>query len=55
MDLCLVARRRPGPILAMWWWEQEGMDLEGMLTASQEAEQMDLEEETYRKETDTED
>ena len=30
MDLCLAAKRRPGPRVAMRWWEQEGLDLEGM-------------------------
>ena len=24
MDLCLAVKRRPGPRLAMRWWEQEG-------------------------------
>ena len=39
MDLCLVAKRRQGPRVVMQWWEQEGMDLEGMRAADQEVEQ----------------
>ena len=39
----------------MRWWEQEGLDLEGMQTASQEAERKEGEEETDRTETVTED
>ena len=27
MDLCLVEKQRPGPRVAMRWWEQEGLDL----------------------------
>ena len=38
MDLFLVAKRRPVPIVEMQWWEQEGMYLEGMRTVDQEAE-----------------
>ena len=41
MDLCLAAKRRPGPIVTIQWWEQEGMDLEGIRTAVPEAKQMD--------------
>ena len=29
VDLCLATKRRPGPIVAMPWWEKEVMDLEG--------------------------
>ena len=39
MDLCLAAKRRPGPRVAMRWWEKEGLDLEGMWTAAREAEE----------------
>ena len=38
MDLCLAAKRRPGPRVAMRWWEQERLDLEGMRTAARKAE-----------------
>ena len=38
MDLYLAAKRRPGPRVTMQWWEQEGLSLEGIRTASQEAE-----------------
>ena len=41
MYLCLAAKRRLGPRVAMWWWEQEGLDLEGMRTAAREAEETD--------------
>ena len=30
IDLCLAEKRRLGPRVSMWWWEQEGLDLEGM-------------------------
>ena len=45
MDLCLAAKRRPELRVAMWWWEQEGLEFEGMRMAAQEAEWMDGEEE----------
>ena len=35
MGLCLAAKRRPGATVEMWWWEQEGLDLEGMRTVAQ--------------------
>ena len=38
VDMCLAAKRRPGPRVLIWWWELEGMDLAGMWTAAQEAE-----------------
>ena len=38
MDLCLAAERRPGSRVAKWWWEQDGLYLEGMRTSDQEAE-----------------
>ena len=55
MDLCLTAEQRPGPRVAMQWWEQEGMDLEGMRTAAREAEQTEGGEETDGTETATDD
>ena len=39
MDLCLAVDRRPGWSVAKRWWEQDGLDLEGMQTEDQEAEQ----------------
>ena len=30
MDLCLAAKRRPGTRVEIRWWEQEGLDLEGI-------------------------
>ena len=45
IDLCLAVKRRPGPRVAMRWWEQEVLDLEGARTAAQEAEQTEGEEE----------
>ena len=50
MDLCLAAKRRPGPRVKMRWWEQEGLDLEGMRTEAREKEQTEEEEETDRTE-----
>ena len=38
MDLCMAAKRRPGPRVETRWWEQERLDLEGMRTAAWEAE-----------------
>ena len=35
MGLCLAEKRRPGKMLEMRWWEQEGLDLEGIWTAAQ--------------------
>ena len=37
MDLCLVADRRPGSRVTNLWWEQDGLDMEGMWTAAWEA------------------
>ena len=51
MDLCLAAKRRPGPR----WWEQEDLDLEGMQKADREAENLEGKEETDGTETATED
>ena len=34
VDLCLAAKQRPGPRVTTLWWEQEGLDLEGMWTAA---------------------
>ena len=38
VELCLTAKRRPGPRAEMWWWEQEGLDLEGMRKVDWEAD-----------------
>ena len=35
MSLCLAEKQRPGKMVEMRWWEQEGLDLEGMRTAAQ--------------------
>ena len=55
MDLYLTKKRRPGPRVVTRWWEQEGLELEGLWTASQEAEQTEGEEETDGRETATDD
>ena len=55
MDLCLAAKRSPGTRVKMHWWEHEGLDLEGMLTAAREEEQAEGGEETDGTETATED
>ena len=54
MDLCLAAERRPGPRVSKRWWEQDGVDVEGMQTAAEEAEWTEGEEETDETETETE-
>ena len=54
IDLCLAKKRRLGPIVSIWWWEQEGLDLEGMRIESHEADKTECEEEeTDGKETKT--
>ena len=53
LDLCLVEERRMGSRVANWWWEQDGLNLEEMRTASWEAERMDVEEETDWTEMET--
>ena len=56
IDLCLAEKRRLGPIVSMWWWEQEGLDLKGMRIESHETERTEGEEEvTEEKETTTDD
>ena len=42
--MSLEAKRRPGKRVATRWWEHEGLDLEGMRMAAQEAEKMEGEE-----------
>ena len=54
MDLCLAAKWRPGPRVPMQWWYQGCVDLEGMWTVAQDAEQTYGEEETDGTETVTE-
>ena len=46
IDLCLTVKRRPGPRVAVQWWEQEVLDLEGMQTEAHKAEGTEGEEET---------
>ena len=45
MDLCLAAERNPGSRLANRWWEQDGLDWEGMRMVYWRAERMEGEEE----------
>ena len=52
MELCLVEERRPGPRISKWLWEKEGVDVEGMQTAAQEAERTEGEEDTDGTKTD---
>ena len=51
MDLCLVAARMPGSRVAKRCKDQDGLDLEEMWTAAQEAEQMKREEDMGEMET----
>ena len=37
--LCMAAKQRPGTRVEIWWWEHEGLDLEGMRTADRKAGQ----------------
>ena len=55
MNLCLAAKQRPGPRVEIRWWEQEGLDLEGMRTTSWEAEEKEGAEDTDGTETATAD
>ena len=55
IDLCLAAKCRPGARVEIWWWEQEGLDLEGKRTAAREAEQTVGSEERDGMETTTDD
>ena len=43
MDLCIAAERRMGTRVSKQWWDQEGLDLEGMWTAAREAEREEIE------------
>ena len=45
-ELYLAAKQRPGPRVEMRWWEQEGLDLEGIWKVAQEADQMEEAKET---------
>ena len=38
MDLCLAAEQRPVSGVAKRWWDQDGVDLEGVQMAAREAE-----------------
>ena len=38
MSLCMAEERRPGSRLANWWWEKEGLELEGICMEDWEAE-----------------
>ena len=51
MNLCLAAKQRPGPRVEIRWWEQEGLDFEGMWTVDREAEEKEGAEETDGTET----
>ena len=53
MDLCLATDWRPVSRLANRWWEQNGLDLEGINTSNKKTERTEGEEEIDRKETDT--
>ena len=55
MDLCLAAERRPGSRVAKRWWEQEGLDLDGMQMEAREVEQEEGGEEAHGAATETDD
>ena len=46
MDLFLAEERRPGSRVDKWWWEQDGLDLEGMWEAYWEAKRTEEEKDT---------
>ena len=37
LDLCVRSARRPGARVSRWWWEQAGIDLEGIYNRAAEA------------------
>ena len=41
MNLCLAAEWRQGPRMSKRWWEQDGVNVEGVRTADWEAERTD--------------
>ena len=51
MDLSLAVKRRIGTMVAMCWWEHEGLDLEEMGTAAWEADQTEGKGEMHGTET----
>ena len=53
MDLCLAAERRPGSRVTNRWWEQDGLDAEGVRTVDWEAERMEGEDDTDRTHRET--
>ena len=53
MDLCLEVEQIPGQRVSNWWWEKDGVDVEGTQAAYWEAEQTEEEEETDREEMKT--
>ena len=46
MYIWLAAERRTGPRVSNPWWEQDVVDVERMWTEAQEAERMEVGEET---------
>ena len=53
IDLCLAVERMLGTRVAKRWRDQEGLDLEGMLTAAQEVKHTEGEGDTDRTDMDT--
>ena len=53
MDLCLAVKQMQGPRVAIWWWEHDDIDLEGMRMTAQTTERTEGEEETDGTETAT--
>ena len=47
LGLCERSVRRPGAWLSWWWWEQEGLDLEG--AKERAAAKSDIEEAQYKE------
>ena len=53
MDLCLAAERRMGSRVYNRWWEQDGLDVEGIRTAAREVERTEGGEDMDGTETET--
>ena len=53
IDLCLAEEWITGPRMSKWWWEQDGVDVEGIQTAAWDAEHIEGEKYTYGAETET--
>ena len=45
MDLCLLEELSPDSRVSKWWWDKDGLELEGIQKADQQVERTEVEEE----------